>query len=406
MKRLVLLLTIVMVGCSLNSGAQGILGKIKDKVNQRKDQKIDNAIDKGLDKTEDATKKKNDSGDNSNSNTTNSNTNDQTNNSTAVANTPSFKTYANYDFVPGNKIIFEDNFSQDQDGEFPSHWDLINGQGVLNKLNNEEAFYLTDGNYVKVSPLMKTKKYLGTQFTIEFDTYCKEGAYGLRLHLNDANQGNLVAIQTNSGGVDCSFPDRSLSGSFPEEMRYANYFNKWHHFAVAFKNGQIKVYCDAMRVLVVPNCNAQPDQVEFAGIGAVENPIIFKNIRVAEGGGMNMLGKKFTDSKIITHGINFDVNKAVIKPESMGTLNAIVQIMKDNPEIKFEIGGHTDGDGDDALNLKLSQQRAEAVRIQLISMGIEESRLTAKGYGKTKPVADNTTFEGKANNRRVEFVKN
>jgi outer membrane protein OmpA-like peptidoglycan-associated protein len=128
-------------------------------------------------------------------------------------------------------------------------------------------------------------------------------------------------------------------------------------------------------------------------------------MRIAEGAGMNMLGKKFTDSKIVTHGINFDVNKAVIKPESMGTLNGIVQIMTDNPDVKFEVGGHTDSDGDVALNLKLSQARADAVRTQLISMGIDASRLTAKGYGKSKPISDNTSPEGKANNRRVEFVK-
>ena len=316
------------------------------------------------------------------------------------------KVYANYDFVPGSTIIFEDNFSTDQDGEFPSHWDLINGQGVLNKRDNEEAFYLTDGNYVRVTPLMKKKKYLGKEFTIEFDTYLTEAAYGIRLHLNDSVHNDLIAVQTNSGGVDCSFqPERSLSGSLPGDLQYANYFDKWHHFAVAYKNGQLKVYCDATRVLVVPNCGAEPDVVEFAGIGSVDAPIIIKNIRIAEGGGMNILGKKFTDAKIITHGINFDVNKAIIKPESMGTLNGIVQILKDNPEIKFEVGGHTDSDGDDASNLKLSQQRADAVKAQLITMGVDAARLTAKGYGETKPIADNATFEGKANNRRVEFVK-
>jgi outer membrane protein OmpA-like peptidoglycan-associated protein len=79
--------------------------------------------------------------------------------------------------------------------------------------------------------------------------------------------------------------------------------------------------------------------------------------------------------------------------------------MKDNPDIKFEIGGYTDSDGDDAYNMTLSQQRADAVKTQLTSMGIDASRLTTKGYGETKPISDNKTPEGKANNRRVEFVK-
>jgi outer membrane protein OmpA-like peptidoglycan-associated protein len=89
----------------------------------------------------------------------------------------------------------------------------------------------------------------------------------------------------------------------------------------------------------------------------------------------------------------------------MGTLNMIVQILKDNPDIKFEIDGHTDNSGSAPHNLTLSQARADAVKAQLISMGISGARLTSKGFGDSKPVSDNNTPEGKANNRRVEFVK-
>jgi outer membrane protein OmpA-like peptidoglycan-associated protein len=120
---------------------------------------------------------------------------------------------------------------------------------------------------------------------------------------------------------------------------------------------------------------------------------------------MNMIGKKFTESKIVTHGINFDVDKATIKPESMGTLNMIVGVLKDNPDLKFEIDGHTDNSGTTTHNLTLSQQRADAVKDQLVKMGVDASRLTSKGFGDSKPISDNTSLEGKANNRRVEFVK-
>lgn len=407
-KNLCLLLAVGLLMNANHVQAQSIFKKLKDKVvdktNQKVDDKTDQAASTVVNAPENAVKGNgNSSANNGSTNTANAgNTTNNDGNQTSAA---SFKTYANYDFVPGDKIIFEDNFSEDQDGEFPSHWDLIQGQAILNKLKGEESFYLTDGNYVRVAPLMKNKKYLSTQFTIEFDTYPTEGAYGIRLHLNDAEKHELVKIATSSGDVSCEAADKSLSGSFHEESAGSKYFNKWHHYAVAFKNGQIKIYCDATRVLVMPNSNVQPETIEFAGIGSVENPMIIKNIRVAEGGGMNMLGKKFTDAKIITHGINFDVNKSVIKPESMGTLNSIVKIMQDNPEIKFQVGGHTDSDGDDASNMTLSQRRADAVMAQLISMGIDATRLTAKGFGETKPIADNTTFEGKANNRRVEFVK-
>jgi OmpA-OmpF porin, OOP family len=145
--------------------------------------------------------------------------------------------------------------------------------------------------------------------------------------------------------------------------------------------------------------------VEAGGIGDAQHPIVFKNFRIAAGGNMNMIGKKFTDSKIVTHGINFDTDKATIKPESMGTLNMIVRVLKDNPDIKFEIDGHTDNSGTAPHNLTLSQQRADAVKTQLVTMGVDASRLTTRGLGDTKPIADNNTPDGKANNRRVEFVK-
>jgi outer membrane protein OmpA-like peptidoglycan-associated protein len=80
-------------------------------------------------------------------------------------------------------------------------------------------------------------------------------------------------------------------------------------------------------------------------------------------------------------------------------------MMKDNPELNFSVEGHTDSDGDNSLNQSLSDQRAKAVMNQLISMGIAENRLKYKGWGETKPMSDNNTPEGKANNRRVEFVK-
>jgi len=389
--------------------------KVKNKTSQRADQKVDNAIDKGLDKTEVGVK-------NATSNTTNTTT--PANNTpaatpqsakpadTTTAPTPAaFKVYQNYDFTPGEKILFEDNFLDDKEGEFASHWELQNGQAVVNQFNGKTALLITDGNYGWVSPLMKKKKYLDKEWTIEFDTWRKPEAYQIMLFFQDDAHHDLGKVTVNSNDVSVDFLSadgsevKTLIGNYPAEMGGDNYLNKWHHVAIAYKNKQIKVYVDQIRAVVVPNSNLDVAAIGLGGIGSQDGSLIFSNVRIAEGAGMNMLGKKFTDTKIVTHGINFDVNKAIIKPESMGTLNGIVQIMKDNPDVKFEVGGHTDSDGDDALNLKLSQARADAVRTQLISMGIDASRLTAKGYGKSKPISDNTSPDGKANNRRVEFVK-
>jgi outer membrane protein OmpA-like peptidoglycan-associated protein len=82
-----------------------------------------------------------------------------------------------------------------------------------------------------------------------------------------------------------------------------------------------------------------------------------------------------------------------------------VKLLKDNPALKVEIGGHTDSDGDAARNLSLSQARADAVKAIITNSGVDASRLTGKGYGATKPVDVNATPECKANNRRVEFTK-
>src|SRR5438874_47414 len=80
-----------------------------------------------------------------------------------------YKAYQNYDFVPGDQIVFEDDFRSDPDGEFPAHWKLLSGQGVVNKMQGDPAFALTDGNYVKVAPRIAAAKYLGESFTVELD---------------------------------------------------------------------------------------------------------------------------------------------------------------------------------------------------------------------------------------------
>ena len=385
----------------------------RDAATNKANSDMDNAADKGINKAEQGVsnlfKKKNKGKkpDASTSQAQNSSPNGSAAQAQDGSAGQSIKSYQNYDFVPGNKIIFEDNFADEKDGEFPSHWDLEKGQAVINTLKGTKTFYLTDGNYCVVKPLVKTKSYLGNQFTVEYDTYNPDNAaYGAITFFRDADGYDLATVQVTPDEANCGYPEsKNLSANLPAEIQTDNFKNRWHHIAIAYNNKQIKVYVDQFRVLTVPNGDFIPASIGFEGIGDQTNPIIIKNVRVASGGSMNMLGHKFTDAKIITHGINFDVDKSVIRPESMGTLNMIVQVMKDNPELKFEIDGHTDNSGVSAHNLTLSQQRADAVKTQLVSMGVDASRLTTKGYGDTKPIADNGTFDGKANNRRVEFVK-
>ncbi|MBQ6989348.1 MAG: OmpA family protein, partial [Alistipes sp.] len=99
------------------------------------------------------------------------------------------------------------------------------------------------------------------------------------------------------------------------------------------------------------------------------------------------------------------VGKATIKPESMGEINRIVQLMTENPDLKFSVEGHTDSTGKPESNQTLSEQRSKAIVDKLVELGIAKERLAAVGKGQNSPIADNNTDEGRAKNRRVEFVK-
>lgn len=396
--------------------------KLKTKANTKVDQHLDKATDKVVNTADTILTGTATSGGGTGTATTVSNTTAANTSAGATVSagstqtTPNFKAFNNYDFVPGDKILFEDHFEDDQNGEFPAHWNLGAGQAVVNNTGDIKSLLITDGNYAHVSPLIKSPSYLGDAFTIEFDSFFN-GGYGPHIYFygsnadataahNDLGNINMSPGNTEAGAEFSSEIGKvDLSGKTPASSAGDNYANKWHHVAIAYKKNQLKIYVDQYRILVVPNIGIAPHAFDIEGIGNADQPIILANMRIASGGGMNMLGKKFTDAKIVTHGINFDVDQASIKPESMGTLNMIVSVLKDNPEIKFQVGGHTDNSGTPAHNLTLSQQRADAVKAQLISMGIDAARLSTKGFGDTKPISDNVTIEGKANNRRVEFVK-
>ena len=108
-------------------------------------------------------------------------------------------------------------------------------------------------------------------------------------------------------------------------------------------------------------------------------------------------------SKIALRNVFFDTGRAEVKLDSYPELDRLIQLMKDVPSLQIELSGHTDNVGGQSANLSLSQRRAEAVRDYLVKRSVDGNRVTAKGYGATRPVDSNDTKEGRANNRRTEF---
>ncbi len=178
----------------------------------------------------------------------------------------------------------------------------------------------------------------------------------------------------------------------------------WNHFALSFNQRALKIYVNGTRIANIPNM-APPKTLKLNGIhGSDEHLQAFRNVRIAKGA-VPLYDRMMSDGKFITYGITFDVGKSTIKPESMGEINRIVQLMNENPTLKFSVEGHTDSTGNAASNQTLSEARSQAIVAKLVEMGIAADCLTAVGKGQNNPIADNGTDEGRAKNRRVEFVK-
>lgn len=346
-------------------------------------------------------------------------------------NTRATSEWNKFDFVPGDEVIFYDQLENEQLGEFPSKWELIGGEAEIQKLNGENVIALMDG--VRIMPLIEPMwNYLPDVYTIEFDYYEaleKEGEnYGdiefkvMPENEHDLyhelwqinfptfiNEPNLIHYKDDNKTIHTYFRGTAITTgqALDNDNRLEKVeYNKWHHISISVNKRAVKIYYDETRVANIPNYQ-NPNGGYFGfhyAWAETQYPLYIKNVRFAKGA-KPLYDRMMTDGKFITYGITFDVGKAVIKPESMGEINRIYNLMNDNPDLKFEVQGHTDNTGNASLNQTLSEQRAAAIVNKLVGMGIAADRLSAVGKGQTAPIADNSTDEGRAKNRRVEFVK-
>ncbi|MGN6193334.1 MAG: OmpA family protein [Ginsengibacter sp.] len=403
--------TLFFLFCFQTSQSQ-LLKRLKDEVKNRAENKVinkaGNATDKAIDKTVEAA-----SGKNKDANVGVAAGDDSPKEETAKAKPASMTTYRNYDFVAGDKIIFQPDLSDEPDAELPARFIVKTGNAEIQTFEGEKVLHLQADGHATVAPLMNSDKYLPDQYTLEFDMMLENDASYFQYvseflvefrKADDQNYRSYPFFKFRMDGISSgSFGDVNAGRQqFPKEVSESfGSGNTWHHFAIYVRKNIGKVYIDQNRVIAT---NTLPVGATKVDIQADRYGIKIKNFRLAEGGN-DKYKQIVTDGKFITHGILFDVNQSTIKPESMGALNEIAKILKEHADLNFEIDGHTDSDGNAEANMKLSQQRADAVKAKLVEMGIADARLTTKGFGATKPIDKNDSAEGKANNRRVEFVK-
>lgn len=324
----------------------------------------------------------------------------------AKAEKPGTGAWVNYDFVPGDRVLFYDDFSADKVGDFPRRFDLLAGNWEVAEWNGERYIRNTSAGTVSID----LPENLPERFTVEFAASVQHGNAYLRLSTAPINQGDrsyagsAVSLEFSRGGLR---PVRGKGPNASTTRRPGEDKTALVVVRVMADGEYMKVYFGDHRVANAPNAVfPRTNQLFLTTSSAADaKPIMIGAFRVAAGG-LDLYDRLEADGRVATQGVLFAVNSDVIRPESTPTLKEIGDMLSAHPELRLSIEGHTDSDGDDAANLSLSQRRAAAVKALLTSTyGISADRLTTAGFGEGRPTGDNATLEGKQQNRRVELVK-
>jgi outer membrane protein OmpA-like peptidoglycan-associated protein len=427
---IIFLLLCFLFSLPISSQIIDVKGKIKNQSINRANQRTDQGIDKGLDKMEegvvnifkgdkDEEKKEEKSVEEDSDN--NKAENDES--SSKKQDEPKLESYSKFDFIPGEKVIFFDDFSQDAVGDFPLLWNT-NGTAEVVTTN------LFPGHWMKFdcneSIWTDNLLELPDNYTIEFDVVPipeengKMRGYNVRLmqavnvkawdHGSAPGKGGFLYTIEYTGrptyatwfyNEDCR---ASALRGYKEDAADKQKENQKYHVSIWVQKSRIRLYQNQNKLIDLPKAFPTEclkiDRLRFE-YGAA----MVSNVRIAVGA-PDMRSKLLTEGKLVSYGIYFDVNKDVVKPESHGTLKEIAKILEENPDVKIKIVGHTDADGADAANLDLSKRRGESVKQELVkTFGIDKSRIESDGMGEGEPVAPNDTPANKALNRRVEFIK-
>jgi len=426
MKTKQILFMLIFCVAFINLNAQiDVEGKAKDQTKNRANNKVDQGIDQGLDAVENGVKnlfKKKKPTEKKAETQVEETANEEQKSETQDVNpgsgTPSLQTYSKFDFIPGEKVIFYDDFTEGNIGDFPVKWNT-NGSGevVTNNLYEGRWFNITNGDGATVLDQPIT---LPENYTIEFDVVPQK----------NQDNGNNVAwsfnVLSTSKPKDIDYGlarpgDAAIRFDFAYTTYYHSYYrdgtpelsgntdkirllaDKKYKISIWVQKERIRLYVDETKVFDLPKAISK--NYKYNMLRFDRGTTMFANFRIATGL-PDTRSKLITEGKLVSYGIYFDVNKDVVKPESYATLKSISDVLKENSDVRVKITGHTDADGDDAKNMDLSKRRGASVKNELAkNFGIDASRLESDGMGESQPVAPNDTPVNKALNRRVEFVK-
>lgn len=316
----------------------------------------------------------------------------------------------NNDFKQREVVLYENDFEEDTVGAWPSRLQVM-ATSAYTWRYADTMFHVekdSEGMHVKIvrnaQPVLEpTPKYsLSDSFTIEIDFQLEHYNSSIACILtNDTSPRSIYDTLDGRGQFKCGVTLEKYGSLADNKTNIAGFDRKlWHRLAISYQRQQTKYYVDDAPVSSLTGFAVNASHIFITPKG----PVKIRHIRIASGPEAIPIEKLLSDKKITTHEIMFDVNKSAFKHTSMAFISRLARFLKKNPSIKLEIDGHTDSDGDAAANMKLSLDRANEVRRKLIAMGIAANRLSTKGLGASKPIDTNATMEGKANNRRVEFI--
>ncbi len=313
--------------------------------------------------------------------------------------------WARYDFVPGAEVLFFEDYSEDNVGDFPRRFEFRNGSFEIVEWQGER-YVRALSNGVLAIPLPEA---LPDRFTLETSVNLDHGNAHLWILPGDEflersrdYTGSVVSANWTQTGIQAF-------GQGPES-RSRHGHEVWGTVAplkVMADGDYMKVYLGGQRVANVPNAMFPRTDMLYVDVSSatVDHPILLGPVTIAAGGA-DLYDRLEMDGRVATQGILFDVDSDRIRPESTPTLKEIAEMLREHPDLRISIEGHTDSDGDDAYNLDLSKRRAAAVREFLIQdYDLDGSRLESEGFGESKPAVPNDTPEGKQQNRRVELVR-